>query len=784
MGKYGIGQPVVRFEDPRLLRGQGRFINDVNMHGQVHAVFVRSPHAHAKITRIDTAAASRAPGVLAVYTGHDVAADGLGMPKANMPRKRPDGKPMFAPQRPPLVTDRVRYVGDPVAMVVAETLAEAKDAAELVEIDYEALPSVTLTEDTVKPGAPAVWDDCPDNVSNFTERGNKAAAEEAIKGAAKVIKRRYVITRVHAQYMEPRGTLGVYDQGEDRMTLYADVQYPHRVRNMLAQNVFKVPESKMRVIAHDVGGGFGTKGWQYVEHRLTLWAARKLLRPVKWTCERSEAVMADEHGRDNVGKIELALDENNKIVALRLNMLANIGAYVGSDRNLLSPFGQIGTVLGVYAIPKTYINVVGVLSNTNPTAPYRGAGRPEAIYLIERLIDDAARELGVDRIELRRKNMLAPSALPYQSPAGPFYDCGEFEKNLDMALELADVDGYAARAEESKKRGKLRGLGIVNAIEQAAGPAQPEYAEIRFNPSGTAALLMGTKAQGQGHETMFKQILNERLGIDPNEVQYIDGDTDRVAFGMGTNGSRSTVLGGSAVFEAADKVIAKGKLLAGHLLEAGEQDIEFGDGTFRVKGTDKAITLKEVAKAAFNPTKWPPKGIGGAKFEGGLYESATFKAEKDTFPNGCHICEVEVDPETGVVKLDRYAVVDDVGTVMNPLGLKGQIHGGVAQGVGQILGEQVVWDRKSGQLLTASFLDYTMPRADMLCSMEIKSNPVPTKYNPLGAKGAGEAGTVGAMPVVMNAVIDALAPLGVKDVAMPATAENVWRAISAASPAR
>jgi aerobic carbon-monoxide dehydrogenase large subunit len=784
MGKYGIGQPVVRFEDPRLLRGQGRFINDVNMHGQVHAVFVRSPHAHAKIARIDTAAASRAPGVLAVYTGHDVAADGLGMPKANMPRKRPDGKPMFAPQRPPLVTDRVRYVGDPVAMVVAETLAEAKDAAELVEIDYEALPSVTLTEDTVKPGAPAVWDDCPDNVSNFTERGNKAAAEEAIKGAAKVIKRRYVITRVHAQYMEPRGTLGVYDQGEDRMTLYADVQYPHRVRNMLAQNVFKVPESKMRVIAQDVGGGFGTKGWQYVEHRLTLWAARKLLRPVKWTCERSEAVMADEHGRDNVGEIELALDEDNKIVALRLNMLANIGAYVGSDRNLLSPFGQIGTVLGVYAIPKTYINVVGVLSNTNPTAPYRGAGRPEAIYLIERLIDDAARELGVDRIELRRKNMLAPSALPYQSPAGPFYDCGEFEKNLDMALELADVDGYATRAEESKKRGKLRGLGIVNAIEQAAGPAQPEYAEIRFNPSGTAALLMGTKAQGQGHETMFKQILNERLGIDPNEVQYIDGDTDRVAFGMGTNGSRSTVLGGSAVFEAADKVIAKGKLLAGHLLEAGEQDIEFGDGTFRVKGTDKAITLKEVAKAAFNPTKWPPKGIGGAKFEGGLYESATFKAEKDTFPNGCHICEVEVDPETGVVKLDRYAVVDDVGTVMNPLGLKGQIHGGVAQGVGQILGEQVVWDRKSGQLLTASFLDYTMPRADMLCSMEIRSNPVPTKYNPLGAKGAGEAGTVGAMPVVMNAVIDALAPLGVKDVAMPATAENVWRAIAAASPAR
>src|SRR5689334_13766148 len=774
MNKYGIGQPVLRFEDPRLLRGQGKYINDVNLHGQTYAVFVRSPHAHATIKSIDVAEAQKAPGVIAVYTGHDVTADGLGMPKANMPRKRPDGKPMYAPQRPPLITDRVRYVGDPVAMVIAETLAAAKDAAELVNIDYDPLPSVTLTEDTVKPGAPAVWDDCPDNISNHVERGNKAGTDEAIKSAAKVIKRRYVITRVHAQFMEPRGTLGTYDPGEDRMTLYADVQYPHRVRNMLAQNVFKVPESKMRVIAGDVGGGFGTKGWQYVEHRLTLWAARKLRRPVKWTCERSEAVMADEHGRDNVGEIELALDKDNKFVALRLNMLANIGAYVGSDRNLLSPFGMITTVLGVYRIPTAYLNVTGVLSNTNPTAPYRGAGRPEAIYLIERLIDDAARELGIDRVELRRKNVLAEAELPYQSPVGPYYDCGEFEKNMDMALELADVAGFAARKAESKTRGRLRGLGIVNAIEQAAGPAQPEYAEIRFNPSGTAALLMGTKNQGQGHETMFKQILHERLGIDPKDVQYIDGDTDRVAFGMGTNGSRSTVLGGSALFVAADKVIRKGKVLAGHMLEAGEQDIEFKDGHFTVKGTDKSLPLKEVAKAAFNSAKWP-KG-----FEGGLYENATFKGEKDTFPNGCHICELEIDPETGDVTMDRYFVVDDVGTVMNPIGLKGQIHGGVAQGIGQILGEQVVWDRESGQLLTASFLDYVMPRAQMVPNMEVKSNPVPTKFNPLGAKGAGEAGTVGAMPVVMNAILDALAPLGVKDVDMPATPLNVWRAIEGA----
>ncbi|MBL8675694.1 MAG: xanthine dehydrogenase family protein, partial [Rhodospirillales bacterium] len=722
MAKYGIGQPVLRFEDRRLLGGKGRYINDVNLHGQTHAVLLRSPHAHARIKAVRVDAARAAPGVLAVYTGADYAADGLGMPKAAMPRKRPDGSPMFAPQRPALVVDRARYVGDPVAMVVAETIAQAKDAMELIEVDYEALPSVTATEDTVKPGAPAVWDECPDNVSNFVERGNKAATEAAFAKAARVVRRRYVVTRVHAQYMEPRGALGVYDPGEDRLTLHADVQYPHRVRNMLAQMVFKVPESKLRVIAGDVGGGFGTKGWQYVEHRLVLWAARKLGRPVKWTCERSEAVMADEHGRDNIGDLEVAFDADHRILALRLNMLANIGAYVGSDRNLLSPFGMIGTVNGVYKLPVGYLNIVGVLSNTNPTAPYRGAGRPEAIYLIERLLDDAAREMGVDRIELRRKNMLAPDALPYQSPLGPYYDCGAFEQNLDMALKLADVDGFAARQAQSRARGMLRGLGIVNAIEQAAGTAQPEYAEIRFNPSGSAALLMGTKNQGQGHETMFKQILNERLGIDPNDVQYIDGDTDRVAFGMGTNGSRSTVIGGSALYMAAEKVIEKGKRIAGHLLEAGAQDIEFADGVFKVAGTDKSVTLKQVAVAAFQPPRLP------AGFEGGLYENATYLPTRDTFPNGCHVCEVEIDPETGHVKLDRYAVVDDVGTVMNPIGLKGQIHGGVAQGVGQILMEQVVWDRESGQLMTASFLDYAMPRADTLPSMEIKSNPVPTKF--------------------------------------------------------
>jgi carbon-monoxide dehydrogenase large subunit len=778
MAKFGIGQPVARFEDPRLLTGGGRFQDDVNLPGQAYAVLVRSPHAHATIRSIDVAAARAASGVLAVWTGADYARDGLGMPKATMPRKKADGSPMFAPQRPALVADRVRYVGDPVALVVAETVAQAKDAAELIDVDYAALPSVTATDQASRPGAPAVWDDCPDNVSHVYERGDKAKTEAAFARAAHIVRRRYVVTRVHAQYMEPRGALGFYDPREERLTLYVDCQYPHRVRGMLANAVFKLPESRLRVISGDVGGGFGTKGWQYVEHRLVLWAARKLGRPVKWTCERSDAIAADEHGRDNIGDIELALDADGKFLGLRLHMLASIGAYIGSDRQLLTPFGMIGTVVGTYAIPAAYVHITAVLSNTNLTAPYRGAGRPEAIYLIERLIDDAARELGSklgkDRLALRRLNLIPPSAMPYQTALGPKYDCGEFAHNLDAALELGDCAGFAARRAESAKRGKLRGLGIASAIEQAAGTAQPEYAEIRFTPSGTAVLLMGTKNQGQGHETMFKQILHERLGLEPATVQFIDGDTDRVAFGIGTNGSRSTVLGGSALMLAADKVIAKGKKLAAHLLEAADADIEFADGRFAIAGTDRGLSMKEVATAMFQIGRLP------AGLEPGLYENATYKATHDTYPNGCHVCEVEVDPESGTVALLNYVVVDDVGTVINPLTLKGQIHGGVAQGVGQILMEQVVWEAGSGQLLTASPMDYAVPRADSLPEFTIKSHAVPTKFNPLGAKGAGEAGTVGALPAVMNAIMDALAPAGVTALDMPATSERVWRALQAA----
>src|SRR5262244_560419 len=709
MGQFGIGQSQKRFEDVRLLCGEGRFHHDVNLPGQVHMAVVRSTHAHARIRGIDSTAARHAPGVIAAFTGADL--DGLSTMKMTLKRKRPDGSPMFAPAHRGLTQDRVRYVGDPIALVIASTAAQAADAVELVRVDYEPLPAVTSTAEAI--GGPAVWDDCPDNISNLFEVGDKAGSDAAFAKAAHVVRRRYVITRVHAQYVEPR---------------------------------------------------------------LTLWAARKLGRPVKWACERREAIPADEHARDNVSDAELALDADGRFLALRVKTLANVGAYVSSDRNLLATFSNVPTLVGVYAFPVAHAQVLSVLTNTNSTAPYRGAGRPEATYVIERLIDDAARELGMDRVELRRRNLIASTAMPFKTALGVTYDCGEFAKNMETALDMADVTGFAKRLEASRAVGRLRGWSVVNPIEQAAGP-QPEFAEIRFSPSGSATVLMGSKNQGQGHETTFKQILHERLGLDPRDVRYIDGDTDRVAFGMGTMGSRSTVIGGSALWTAADKVIAKGRKIAAKLLEAAEADIVFADGKFAVAGTDKAVAIKDVARAAFQPAQLPP-GV-----EPGFYETGTFAPKQATWPNGCHVCEVEVDPDTGAVTLDRYVVVDDVGTVINPLTLKGQIHGGVAQGVGQALMEQVVYEPESGQLLTVSFMEYAMPRADTLPDMVIHSNPVPTKLNPLGAKGAGEAGTVGALPVVINAVMHALEPLGVRTFDMPASSDRVWHAIKTARDA-
>ena len=776
MGQFGIGQSVRREEDPRLLQGRGNYVNDVNLPLQTHCYIFRSPHAHAEITHINTSVAANAPGVVDIFIGDDVAADNLGTPGMVAKRKRPDGSDMWAPPQTPLALGRVRYVGDPIAMVIAETLDQAKNAAELIEIKFDTLASVTDTADTVEPDSPPVWEQCPDNISNVFEIGDAETTENLIQSASKIVKRRFVITRVHAQFIEPRGALGEYNERNNRYTLYADVQYPHRVRQVLAEKIFRIPEQSIRVVAADVGGGFGAKAWQYVEHRLVLWASKKIGRPVKWTCERSESILADEHGRDNVTDAELALDADNNFLALRVSTLANVGAYISSIRNLLSTFSNVGTLVGVYRFQAAHSKVLCVLSNTNPTAPYRGAGRPEASYVIERLIDEAAKEFGIDAAELRQRNIVTSNETPYKTALMFTYDCGEFDKNMNTALEISNYHKFTERRSKSDLRGKLRGIGIANAIERAASPG-PDFAEIRFSTDGTTTILMGTKNQGQGHETMYKQIAGESLGLDSDDIRVVDGDTDQVAFGMGTMGSRSMVIGGSALYIAANKIITKGKKLAAHLLEAGEDDLEFQDGSFTILGTDKSISLKEVAKASFLPAKIP-YGL-----EPGLFETGSFSPERDTFPNGCHVAEVEIDPETGQVDIVDYSMVDDVGNIINPMTLKGQIHGGVTQGVGQILMEQVAYEPESGQLLSGSFMDYAMPRADTMGFINIKSNIVPTTLNPLGVKGGGEAGTVGAMPALMNAIMNALSLVGVEHLDMPASPDRIWGAIQKAKKA-
>lgn len=775
-GGAGIGSALPRQEDERFLRGRGRYIADVNVPNQAYGVFIRSPHAHAAIRSIDVSAARNASGVLGVFTVDDLGAD-LGTTAVTFKRKRPDGSPMFWRAHAGLARGIVRHVGDPVALVVAESVALAKDAADLVAIDYEALAAVTETARALAADAPRVWAECADNVSHVHEIGDRAATDAAFAGARHIVRRRYTVTRVQSQYMEPRAAIGAYDPLEEKFTLHCDAQTLYRVRELLAKDVFRVPETSVRVVAYDVGGAFGGKGPQAVEHRVLLWAARRLGRPVKWQGERSETLLSDEHARDNVHEAELALDADYRFLGLRSHWIANVGAYVNSDRNFQASFQNTPGMVGVYEFPAAHVRFSCVMSNTMSLAPYRGAGRPEATYVIERLIDDAARELKVDPVELRRKNLIAPNAMPRKTPLGYFYDVGEFETCMDMALAMADWKGFPARQAAARAKGLLRGIAMTNPIERAAAPGF-EYAEIRFDARGKATVLMGSKNQGQGHETTFKQILATHLGLTPGDVHYVDGDTDRVAFGVGTFGSRSAATGGTALLIAAGKVIDKGRRIAAHLLESAEQDIVFEAGKFLVVGTDRSVTLADVAGAALTVGKLP------AGIEPGLFESGVFAPEDNTYPYGTHVCEVEVDPETGVVRLVRYAVADDVGTVINPLIVKGQIHGGIGQGAGQALFERVVYDDDSGQLLTASFMDYAMPRADDFCDIEVKSHSVPTPRNPLGVKGAGEAGAVGALPVVVNAVIDALAPLGVTHIEMPVTPNRVWNAIRAARAGR
>jgi len=779
MREFDLGRAVPRTEDLLLLRGRGRYTDDVVLPRAAQLYVLRSPHAAARITRIATAAAQDAPGVVAVLTGQDAAADKLGTLRGRITRKRADGSPNFQPPYRILALDRVHHVGDPVAAIVAETLSQAKDAAELIDIDYDILPAVTDTAATLAPDAPRVWDEIPDNVCFVEQVGNEAKVKEAFARAKHVVRQRFVISRVAASPMEGRAAFGFYDTREERYTLYAALQAPHLMRNELADQVFKLPANRFRLISPDVGGGFGMKGSAFPEYALVLWAAKKVGRPVKWFAERSESFVGDHHARDNVSEVALALDEDGKFLALDVETVANIGAYIASN-GLHVPVGNLGGLAGPYTTPAIHVTVTGVFSNTAATCPYRGAGRPEASYCIERIIDVAAADLKMDRVELRRRNLIAPSAMPFKTGLVFTYDSGEFEQVMDKALALGDWQGVAARKAAAKARGKLYGAAVVSVIEVAGGPAAApfeEATEIRFDATGGATILLGSHNHGQGHETAFRQLAYHFLGLEPEQVTLIYGDTDKVFHGRGTFGSRSLSVGGGALRLAADRVIEKGKKVAGHLLEAATADIEFADGRFTVAGTDKSIDLISVAKASFNPVRMPPD------IEIGLDANAVFRPPAGTFPNGCHICEVEIDPDTGVAKIVRYAVVDDVGRVVNPLLLEGQIHGGIAQGAGQALCEAMVYDRDSGQLVSGSFMDYCMPRATDFCPIAVGEHNVPSKSNPLGIKGAGEAGCVGALPAVMNAINDALLPLGIRHFEMPATPERLWRAIRAAKGA-
>jgi len=776
--KFAIGQSVSRLEDPRLVQGLGRYSDDVNLPRQVYAVVVRSPHGHARITGIDPAAALRAPGVLAVLTGADLAADGLGNLPTDASRKRRDGAPAFTTPRPALIRDRVRHVGDPVALVVATSPEAAADAAELVAVDYAPLPAVTGAARATNGGAPAVWDEAPDNVAFVWEAGSRDAVARAFAGADHVTRLDFVVTRVAAAPLEPRAAVGEFDRRSERYTLHTGIQGPHGLRALLAERIFRVPHGQVRVVTGEVGGSFGMRSGIYPELVLVLWAAKRLGRPVKWTSSRREGFLSDEHGRDNVSSAELALDAGGRFLGLRVALKVDIGAYL-TPRSAGPATNNVGGLAGVYTTPAIHVESTGVYTNTTPTGPYRGAGRPEATYAIERVIDVAARELGIDPVELRRRNLIPASAMPFKTGLVFTYDCGDFERVMTMALTQSDRAGFERRRAEARARGTLLGLGLANPIEVAGGPytaVNPDTAELRVNPDGSVSLFAGSTSMGQGNETAFTQIVSDRLGLPPDRIQVFSGDSDALDAGRGNGGSGAISVGGSAVLRATEKVIERGRRVAAHLLEAAPEDVTLRDGRFVVAGTDRDVAWSRVARTAYQPRQLPP-GL-----EPGFSETAAFTPPAVTFPNGCHVCEVEVDAETGAVRVVRYTVVDDVGRMINPLLVKGQIHGGAVQGLGQGLAEVLTYD-EAGQVLSGSFMDYAMPRADEVPLFDVDAHEVPTRVNPLGAKGVGEAGTVGALPALMNAVNDALAPLGVRHLDMPVTPERVWQAIRAAGRA-
>jgi carbon-monoxide dehydrogenase large subunit len=773
-----IGESRKRKEDHRFLTGAGSYTDDVQLDRQAYAVFVRSPHAHAKILRVDTARAKAAPGVIAVFTGADTAASGVGGVPCGWLITDIHGQPMKEPAHPPLALGKVRYVGDQVAVVIAESAALARDAAELVAVEYEVLPAVIEAADARKPGAPVVHDAAPDNTCYVSALGDKGAVDSAFGRAAHVTRLDLVNNRIAVNAIEARAVLASYRRADDSCTVYVANQNPH-VERLLLSSVLGLPEHALRVIAPDVGGGFGSKIFLYAEDVVVTWASRQTGRPVKWTSERNEAFVSDAHARDHVTSAELALDRDGRFLALRVHTTANLGAYLSTFGSALPAMIYAPLLAGQYTTPAIYCEIEAVVTNTVPVDAYRGAGQPEAIYVVERLVETAARELRVDPAELRRRNFI--TRFPYATPVGLVYDIGDYGKTLDSALKRADVAGFAKRKYEAERRGKRRGLGyscyigagssapshVVGALGGRAGLF--ESGEVRVHPTGKVTVFTGSHSHGQGHETTYAQIVADRLGIPIEDVDIVHGDTGRVLFGMGTYGSRSLAIGGTAIVKALDKVIAKGRKIAAHLMEAAEGDIAFADGKFSVAGTDRQIAFAQVALTAYVPHNYPHD-----KVEPGLNEQAFYDPANCTFPAGTHICEVEVDPETGAVEIVRYTAVDDFGNLVNPAIVAGQVHGGVAQGIGQALLEECRYDARTGQLINGSFLDYAMPRAADLPHFDLGTEVTPCTHNPLGVKGCGESGAIAAPAAVMNALTDAL---GVRDLRMPATPERIWRAL-------
>ncbi len=771
MTRYSISQPVTQVEAPRLLKGEGRYTDDVKLPFECHAVFLRSPHAHAKIKSIDIKAAKQQPGVIDVLIGDDCAEDQVGPVAGNPAPKRSDGRPGFRPPREPLAREHITHVGQLVAMVICESINQGKDAAELIEVEYDTLPAEVDPIANGQPGATQLYEGGENNEAFTSKKGDADATEAALAAAPHIVKETMPVTRVTANTMEPRAVVANYDPGRDHYTVYACQQRPFVWRSMMTKKMFNIEENQMTVIAGDVGGSFGMKGGLSPEVPLAAWAAKRVGRPVKWVCERSEGHISDDQARDVVITGELGFDDDGKFLGYRTRAHANVGAFL-SMNGFGTPNGAASYLCSTYDMPTVHGHTTATFTNTVPMANYRGPSGTPGSYVLERLIDLAAKELDLDPSEIRRRNYIPADAMPCKLPNGETYDCGEFEVVMDKCLKLADYDNIAQRRAEAEARGKLYGVGVSSSVDPSGSPA-PEAAELRFDPGGTVTVMTASTAGGQSHATIYTQIVSETLGIDAEKVRVVEGDTSQHSFGSGTGAARTATICGSVVLLAAQKTREKAKKIAAHMLEAADDDIEFDDGDFKVAGTDRSVSLAEIIDVAFEPKKVPP----GMEF--GLYETASWSPETTNIPNTYHVCEMEIDPDTGTSEIVRYAAVHDVGVELNPELVDGQVIGGIAQAAGQALMEEMVYD-SDGQVVTGSFMDYCMPRASDFCEFKLDRHPVPTATNPLGVKGAGEGGTVGALAAVMNAVNDALEPLGVHNLEMPATPQRVWQAIQEA----